>query len=238
VASGRTATMAHAWNAAGEYSITAQARDSHDSVSGWSAPHVLHVGTANHAPDQPSTPDGPEEVRELVEYEFVSWSDDLDGDSVSLRFAWGDSDTSEWQAYVQSGDTVTATHAWSATGTYAVRAQARDVKESVSEWSLAFAVIVSTSFNTPPSPPSRLEGPGSGYVGISYTFSAAANDPEGDSVSVRFLWARIPAGGRTGSHQARSLRTATSGRSPDQFRCAPRPGTTSAPCQTGARRAR
>jgi len=142
----------------------------------------------NHPPDAPSMPTGPSAGRTGLSYSFASWATDPEGDSVSIRFAWGDGDTSEWQAYVQSGDTVTATHAWSATGTYAVRAQASDTRGTVSEWSLAFAVIVNTSFNTPPCPPSRPEGPDAGYVGIRYTFSAAANDPEGDSVSIRFLW--------------------------------------------------
>jgi len=90
-----------------------------------------------HAPDTPSVPSGPTSCAVSVDYTFVSTATDQDGDSVSIRFDWGDGDTSDWGAYVTSGDSVTVSHLWSSPGTFNVKAQARDRDSVVTAWSSA-----------------------------------------------------------------------------------------------------
>jgi hypothetical protein len=89
----------------------------------------------NHAPDAPAVPSGPTSCAVGVEYTFSSSAADPDGDSVAIRFDWGDGDTSDWSAYVAAGDTVTGSHAWSAYAAYDVKAQTRDMRRAASSWS-------------------------------------------------------------------------------------------------------
>jgi YVTN family beta-propeller protein len=42
--------------------------------------------------------------------------------------------------------------------------------------------------NHPPNTPSTPSGPSSGQVGVSYSFSSSATDPDGDAVLIRFAW--------------------------------------------------
>ena len=60
---------------------------------------------------------------------------DIQEDSVSLRFSWGDNDISDWSSLVGSRDTVSATHAWASAGYYLVKVQARDAQGHTSRWS-------------------------------------------------------------------------------------------------------
>jgi hypothetical protein len=55
-------------------------------------------------------------------------------DSVSIRFAWGDGDTSQWSEFVYHWTRVSATHVWSDPGGVIVKAQARTRSGLVSEW--------------------------------------------------------------------------------------------------------
>ena len=55
-------------------------------------------------------------------------------DSVSLRFSWGDGDTSDWSPLVLRHHVVNMSHVWSNPGHVAVKAQARDKSGRLSEW--------------------------------------------------------------------------------------------------------
>lgn len=59
---------------------------------------------------------------------------DFDRDSVSLRFSWGDGETSEWSRFVASRDTVSMVHSWTAPGRLLVKTQARDRQGHLSDW--------------------------------------------------------------------------------------------------------
>ena len=65
----------------------------------------------------------------------TAYAIDLERDSVSLRFSWGDNDFSDWTPFVPSRDTVSATHIWSDPGYYLVKVQARDLQGHTSRWS-------------------------------------------------------------------------------------------------------
>ena len=94
------------------------------------------------APDTPSIPSGPTSGGIAATYDFSSSAIDPDGDSVAIRFDWGDGDTSDWSAYMPSGETATASHSWADTGAYQVRAQARNKQDARSHWSDGLQVEV------------------------------------------------------------------------------------------------
>jgi hypothetical protein len=102
----------------------------------------------NQPPGVPSVPSGPASGRKGDTLRFSTVAEDPDGDSVAVRFDWGDSTTSDWSARVRSGDSVVMTHAWQELGLYSIRAQARDAGDTASAWSgehqLAVASFLAT----------------------------------------------------------------------------------------------
>jgi hypothetical protein len=98
----------------------------------------------DHPPATPSEPSGVTNGRINTSYDFSATTTDPEGDSVCLRFSWGDDDTSAWCAWVASGETSTMAHAWTDSDTYMVTAQAKDWSGLTSDWSQAHAVIIQT----------------------------------------------------------------------------------------------
>jgi hypothetical protein len=96
----------------------------------------------NHQPEQPGAPRGPEFALPHINYLFNVRTDDLDGDSVSFRFDWGDGHTSDWSGPVRTDSLVMVAHTWEDTGRCLVRVQARDEHLSLSAWSDQSAVSV------------------------------------------------------------------------------------------------
>ncbi|UCG43479.1 MAG: hypothetical protein JSU73_02355, partial [candidate division WOR-3 bacterium] len=143
----------------------------------------------NEPPGVPSTPSGPDSAWTGAGCTFSSSAEDPDGDSVAIRFDWDDGGTSDWSPYVLSGETVAAGHSWADSGTYSVKAQARDQEDSASDWSAGHQIEISTGGqNEPPDAPSAPYGPETGSVDTEYAFVSTAADPDGDSVAIRFDW--------------------------------------------------
>jgi outer membrane protein assembly factor BamB len=138
----------------------------------------------NQAPGIPTAPVGPSACFTDTTYTFTTIASDPDGDSVAVRFDWGDSIFSEWSVPVASGDTVALAHAWTDTGTYEVRAQARDAALLTSGWSTAFAVRVVVTRDAPQEP----SGPDRGWQDSSYTFGIFVPFSETIAVAIRFSW--------------------------------------------------
>jgi len=151
---------------------------------------LLVVGTAsckrNRAPDVPAVPTGPAYCMRDTTYTVTTTAADPDGDSVAVRFDWGDSTPSYWVGWFASGDTVVMTHAWQDTGTYEVHAWAQDRKLVTSDSSAGLTVRV--GLRRPPNTPSAPGGPDRGGQGSSNAFTARAFHPDGIRVSVRFAW--------------------------------------------------
>jgi len=144
---------------------------------------VVLLGCRNKPPTA-SAPSGPTALRTAASGSFTATANDPEASAIALRFDWGNSDTSAWSDWLASGDTATADHAWATSGSYGVRAQARDVNELLSAWSAPLTVTVSDTFNRAPSV--SVSGPDTGFIGIAYQFFASVTDPDSDSVCVRF----------------------------------------------------
>jgi len=184
VASAETVSLSHSWQTGGTYAIRAQAKDKYNAVSNWSDPFEITI-IANRAPNPPATPTGPSQGRKDSVYTFSTVTTDPDGDAVCYRFAFGDGDTSDWTNWVQSGTPVTINHSYQNSGTYSVKAQAKDVNEVLSSWSNPHMITIT---NLAPNRPTIPQGYSTGIPNVSYNFSSLAFDPDGDSVAIRFAW--------------------------------------------------
>jgi outer membrane protein assembly factor BamB len=147
VASGETVTMSHAWTDSGTYAVKAQAKDRPGNVSDWSEALTVVIG-ANRAPVTPAVPTGPAAAPMDSACYFTSVTTEPDGEGVSYRFDWGNGDTSAWSDWTGSGEPGGATYAFPDTGTFLVRAQARDANEARSAWSNPLAVTIALPFGT------------------------------------------------------------------------------------------
>ena len=140
----------------------------------------------NHAPDQPTTPAGPANTRLGDSCCYQATARDPDGDSLRVRFDWGDSTVSNWSLPIPNGGAVSMFHSWSIAGTYPVRAQASDTADALSDWSVSLPVVADS--NQPPGEPAPPTGPTTCDAGSRYSFAGMALDPEGDKISYRFSW--------------------------------------------------
>jgi hypothetical protein len=140
--SGWTDSIMHTWHTAAKYTLMAQARDVDWALSGWSAACSLRVLAGSDQPPVAGPPAGPDTGVVQTTCTFVSTPTDPDGDSVRVRFAWGDGDTSNWGPLKASGMPDTGTHSWTNTGTFLVAAEAMDADGLVSlNWGQSWIVI-------------------------------------------------------------------------------------------------
>ena len=140
-------TMGKAWRSAGEYSVTARARDDKGLTSGWSNVHIMVVAwdTVSRPPLVPFAPVGPDTGYVDSSYEFLTAGGDPNGDSIMFQFDWGDGDTSNWSAPVAESAAVSMGHSWTVAGEFSIRARAKDQKELMSDWSQAHMLTVKDS---------------------------------------------------------------------------------------------
>ena len=98
-------------------------------------PYFTTVYIGNSYPPEPPTVDGPTAGRINKEYEYTAVTTDPEGDQVLYMFDWGDGTRSEWFGPVISGDSISASHAWSEIGDYEIKARAKDIEGAGSNWS-------------------------------------------------------------------------------------------------------
>jgi outer membrane protein assembly factor BamB len=121
--SGETVFVARAFPDTGTFHIKVKARNEAGHTSGWSDECVFH---ASRPPQLLDTIVG-----------FARWAvdrwyrpsvkvTDPDGDSVSVKFIWGDSLTSGWSPFVASGSMVTDSVKWQTTGRHVVHVLLKD----------------------------------------------------------------------------------------------------------------
>ncbi|MFO7637971.1 MAG: PQQ-binding-like beta-propeller repeat protein [bacterium] len=188
--SGDTVAFTHTWSMVGTYAVRATAQDENGNwATDWSDPRnvVVYAGGDNNPPNKPATPQGPATIGTGELATFSSSATDPDGDSVQLRFYWGDDKVSIWSDWVPGGTTVSDTVRYEFRGVKQVYAVARDIRGDTSVLSDPASITV-TGENSPPGKPT-ISGPARGIKdGPMYLFFGRAQDPEGDNVEYKFYW--------------------------------------------------
>lgn len=77
-------------------------------------------------------------------------------------------------------------YSWTGIDTWCLKAQAKDTKDALSDWSSMCQIIISA--NSPPNIPSTPIGPDTGFIAVSYNFNTFTTDPEGDGIYYIFDW--------------------------------------------------
>jgi outer membrane protein assembly factor BamB len=139
--SGKVILLSHFWSDSGSYYIKGQVQDKAGAISNWSEPCSIRI-IIDEPPMTPTMPNGPSEGKINISYDFASSTTDPDGDKISIRFDWGNGDTSDWSLLKSSGDTITTSKTWIIPGTYLVKAQAKDIYDMTSDWSEGFPITI------------------------------------------------------------------------------------------------
>ncbi len=149
---------------------------------------VLLAGTGckkkNSAPEPPVI-QGPAIARpgDSLNYRFTST--DPDGDSVFFMISWRTGDSTQWSPATPSDTEYIRTYTYTDSGTYFIKAKAKDTEDTESEWSDSIRVRIG-SF--PPDAPILPSGPTSCSTGLAYTFKTKAAHPLHDGVLIQFSW--------------------------------------------------
>lgn len=156
---------------------------------------ILLAGACRHN-HPPATPDlaGPHLFRLADTAKVIATSTDQDDDWLSYLFAWGDSSNDVWLTDYPNGYPALGSHVYPDSGTYVVKARARDDKGAESDWSLAETLRVG---NFLPGIPPRPVGPAVWLVDSSYECTTYATSPFGESLLFQVEW-----GGRLRSWSA------------------------------------
>jgi parallel beta-helix repeat protein len=95
----------------------------------------------NFPPDAPII-DGLTHGKVGVEYNYNFSLSDPDDDLMYLRVDWGNGTSSPWQGPYDSDTTVKLNHTWNQKGTFAIKAQVKDIFDAESDWA-TFEVTIS-----------------------------------------------------------------------------------------------
>lgn len=98
-------------------------------------------------PPNPPTIKGPKYGKIDIEYEFNFSTIDPDEDQIYFYINWGDGNTTEWAGPYNSSQTLTTTHKWTNTGTFTIRAKAKDTYNAESMESTLEINIPKNKFN-------------------------------------------------------------------------------------------
>jgi hypothetical protein len=129
-------------------------------------------------------PSGPESGRTGAVLAFTSSATDPGGDSVAIRFDWGDGDTSGWTAWLAGGAVATDSHSWSTPDTFQVCAQAKNASGAISDWSKYHTVAITAIWTATFGGPADDEGysvvasADGGYVVAGHTSSFGAGSDD------------------------------------------------------------
>ena len=184
VKSGIKVKASHTWTKAGTYQVRAMAMDSKGAASGYSSSLTVTVNP-NKPPNAPGKPSGSVKGYAGAAYSYTTLAKDPDGDQVKYTFDWGDGTKTDTKL-ANSGTRSGAKHAWSAKGTYQVKAKATDSKGDVSGYSGYLSVTISP--NRVPGKPSVPSGAVTGLSKKSYTYKTSTTDPDGDKLKYTFDW--------------------------------------------------
>ncbi|KYK26609.1 hypothetical protein AYK20_03545 [Thermoplasmatales archaeon SG8-52-1] len=95
----------------------------------------------NQAPEPPNI-EGPPSGKAGIEYCITVHTNGQDGDDFMYIVDWGDDSTSGWLGPYQQGEPIEICHTYLFTGYYNIRAKAKDIYGTESEWSDPFSVNI------------------------------------------------------------------------------------------------
>ncbi len=143
LSNGQSIYSAHSYSSEGIYSVKVKAKDIKGAESEWSDEHQITI-SGNTPPDIPTIQFSPSNGYKDSTYTFYVITFDPDRDSISYQFDWGDSTYSEWSDYYPNEHLVSTDHAYSSTGTYYVKAKAKDENGAESDWSIGEEIVISS----------------------------------------------------------------------------------------------
>ena len=107
----------------------------------------IEQGPSSTPPNKPCKISGVKRIKMDKLYKYTSCAKDPDGDQVYLLFDWDDGNSSGWLGPYNSCEKIKAYHKWSKQGTYEIRAKAKDINGTQSEWSDPFIISFTKSKN-------------------------------------------------------------------------------------------
>jgi hypothetical protein len=123
--------ISHSWMKDDDYNITAKAYDIHGKPGDPSL-YYIRIG------DQPSNIPkiyGATRGTQGIEYEYGFISIDPENDNLTYDIDWGDGDIETDIGPFPSGEIFPRSHSWNNTGTYLIKARAKDEFDYYSDWS-------------------------------------------------------------------------------------------------------
>jgi hypothetical protein len=143
--SGEEVTESNIWTVRGVYDIKVKAKDINDDESDWS--EIFTVSISNKNPNKPKIT-GKRICTAENTYEFTFKAEDADGDQIHYYVNWGDNTDTGWVGPFESGDIFTVEHSWSDTGSFSIRAKAKDIFETESEWATYQVMVNQNTHST------------------------------------------------------------------------------------------
>jgi len=128
--SNQTVELLKTWDEKDDYNITARAIDKPGEPGETSEYHIRIGDQPPHKPDIDGLPTGKPNVE--IEFEFTAF--DPENDQVWFDIDWDDGNIETDVGPYDSGETATISHTWNKSGTYILKARARDKFYYYSEW--------------------------------------------------------------------------------------------------------
>jgi PKD domain len=189
-------SASHQWTSPGTYNVRVKARcQLHQDVeSAWSetTPVVITTtGEVINAPDLPSSITGFTEINNDISVFCYSTYNNL-GHAMEYRFDFGDGTISDWLPF-NGGYYHTVTYAWTTTGVYTIRAQARcaehtDIESPWSDDNDAFVITINNGTETISAPTVAPTGPINRNINQQYTYAISGNTDMGHQIEVKMDW--------------------------------------------------
>jgi len=142
------------------------------------------LNAGNNPPNAP-TITGPTEGTVGQSYNFTFVSTDPEDEDLYYFVDWGDGSNSGWFGPYASGEEATKSHTWTSTGTYSIKAKAKDEHGAESTWSPSFEFTILQ--NNPPNKPD-ITGPATGKPGVEYTYKFTSTDPDDNYLYYYIEW--------------------------------------------------
>ncbi|MCP3913397.1 MAG: hypothetical protein GY713_20915, partial [Actinomycetia bacterium] len=148
--SGVTQTIGYAYPAAGSFTIKARARDTGGATSDWVTLQSITVSPdPNNPPAVTVQAAGPATAVAGTSDDFDFLATDPESDDVEVQVDWGNGVISGWTTAGTSGVVQTVAYAYPASGSFDIKARARDTGGATSDWEDIQAITVDPGAEVP-----------------------------------------------------------------------------------------